>query len=317
MSAGHHRSHLEALLRAGEFVVTSELQTTDGADPGEVHALAEGLAGRVDAVNCTDNAAAHPHLGVIAAGHLVADRGVEPIVQLACRDRNRIALQADLLAAAALGAPNVVVMTGDDVAAGDHPETKPIYDLDSLHLLRIARIMRDEGTYLNGRPLSTPPSFFLGAVENPFAPPFEYRPIRLEKKIEAGAEFFQSQIVFNLPRMREFLAECGDLGLLERTFLLASVYVPRSARALRYMGERVPGIDVPEEVVARMDGVPPDRQPEEGVALAIETIASLRELPGIAGVHLISIGSDEVILRAIEGAGLLPRPRIGEGSASG
>jgi methylenetetrahydrofolate reductase (NADPH) len=206
------RSELHRLLLAGEFVVTAELETTDSADPASVAELAAHLRGRVDAVNCTDNSAAHPHLAALAAAHLLADAGVEPVMQLTCRDRNRLALQADLLGAAALGIPNILCMTGDDVTAGDHPEAKPIFDIDSLHLLRIARIMRDEGRYLSGRPLAQPPSFLVGAVENPFAPPFEFRPMRLGKKVEAGAEFIQTQICFNLEKMRLFMARCGDLG---------------------------------------------------------------------------------------------------------
>jgi len=226
------RSNLEALLRAGEFVVTSELQTTDGADPASVTELADMLRGSVDAVNCTDNSAAHPHLSAVAAAHLLADRGVEPVVQFACRDRNRLSLQADLLGAAALGARNVVCMTGDDVTAGDHPEAKPVYDLDSTHLLRVARAMRDRGTYVSGRALSSPPSFFIGAVENPFAPPVDFRPMRLGKKIEAGAEFIQTQIVFNLPRFRTFMARVEELGLLDHVWIIAGVFIPRTACAL-------------------------------------------------------------------------------------
>lgn len=302
------RSRLEGLLRAGRFVVTAEMQTTDGADPEEVRALATGLRGSVDAANVTDNSAAHTHLSALAAGHLVADAGLEPIVQLTCRDRNRLALQADLLGAAALGAPNVLLLTGDDVTAGDHPEAKPIYDIDSLHLLRIARVLRDEGTYLSGRKLSTPPSFFIGAAENPFAPPHEYRPLRLAKKAEAGAEFIQTQLCFNVPRLREFMARVADAGLLERVFVLVSVYIARSTRALSYMRDVVPGIDVPDVVMARFEGLSRERQAEEGFRLALETVEAVRGIQGVSGVHLISIHGQAEILRLVEAAGLLPRP---------
>jgi methylenetetrahydrofolate reductase (NADPH) len=296
-------------LRSETFVVTCELETTDGGDPAEVEAAAEPLRGKVDAVNCTDNSAAHPHLSQVAAAKILLDRGIEPIVQFACRDRNRLALQADLLGAHALGARNVVLMTGDDVTAGDHPEAKPIYDLDSLHLLRIARIMRDEGTYLNGRVLSSPPTFFIGAVENPFAPPVDYRPVRLEKKVDAGAEFIQTQICFNIDRMRLFMARTRELGLLERVWILAGVFIPRTARATRYLRDMVPGIDVPDPVIERMDSVPAPRQGDEGVAIALELIQQLREIEGISGVHLMTIRNEEAILRVVEGAGLSPRPR--------
>lgn len=302
------RSRLDRLLRSGAFVVTAEMPTVDGADPGAVHRIAEGLRGRVDAVNCTDNSAAHPHLSSIACGHLLLDAGVEPIVQLTCRDRNRLALQADLLGAAALGVRNVCLMTGDDVTAGDHPEAKPLYDLDSIHLIRTARILRDGGTYLSGRPLESPPSFLIGAVENPFAPPLDFRPMRLGKKIEAGAEFIQTQICFDLPRLRRFLARAEDLGLLGLVPILVGVFVPRTARALRYLRDEVPGIDVPEEVLARMEAAPPERQPEEGVVIATEIVQEVRELPGVRGVHLMAIRNEEGLHRVIERAGLLPRP---------
>jgi len=302
------RSHLERLLRSDVFVVTAEMPTVDGADPAIVHRIAEGLRGRVDAVNCTDNSSAHPHLSSVAAGHLLLDAGVEPIVQLTCRDRNRLALQADLLGAAALGVRNVCLMTGDDVTAGDHPEAKPLYDLDSIHLIRTARILRDEGVYLSGRKLEHPPQYLIGAVENPFAPPLELRPMRLGKKIEAGAELIQTQICFDLPRLRLFLARAGDLGLLGRVPILVGVFVPRTARALRYLRDEVPGIDVPEEVLARMEAAPAERQPDVGVAIATEIVQEVRELPGVRGVHLMAIRNEEGLHRVIEGAGLLPRP---------
>jgi methylenetetrahydrofolate reductase (NADPH) len=302
------RSELHRLLLAGEFVVTAELQATDSADPASVLEQAELLRGKVDAVNCTDNSSAHPHIAPMAAAHLLSDVGVEPVMQLVCRDRNRLGLQADLLGAAALGVRNVVCMTGDDVSAGDHPEAKPIYDIDAIHLIRIARIMRDEGTYLSGRPLAQPPSFLIGAVENPFAPPLEFRPMRLGKKIEAGAEFAQTQICFNLEKLRLFMARAGDLGLLDHVWVLAGVFVPRSARAVRYLRDQVPGIDVPEGVVERMDAAPAERQWEEGVRLALEVVEQVRAIPGVRGVHLMSIRNEEAIVRVIEEAGLLPRP---------
>jgi methylenetetrahydrofolate reductase (NADPH) len=310
------RSHLEALLRAGEFAVTAEMQPTSGADPDEVRRLAAPLEGKVDAANCTDNPAARPHLSSLAAGRLVIEAGVEPIVQLACRDRNRLALQADLLGAAALGARNVLLLTGDHVSAGDHPEAKPIFDLDSLHLLRVARVLRDEGMYLSGRALSSRPSYFVGAVENPFAPPHDFRPIRLAKKVEAGAEFIQTQLCFNVPRLKKFMARVEQMGLLERLFILVSVYVTRSARALRYLRDVVPGIDVPDELMARLDGIPPARQAEEGFRLALETVAAVREIRGVSGVHLISIHGQDAILRLVEAAGLLPRPVIASSGVS-
>jgi len=300
------RSGLHRVLLEGRFAVTAELETTDSANPGSVQALADRLRGHVDAVNCTDNSSAHPHISGMAAAHLLIDRGVEPILQLACRDRNRLALQADILGAAALGVRNIVCMTGDDVTAGDHPEAKPIYDLDAIHLLRIARIMRDRGTYVSGRALEDAPNLLIGAVENPFAPPHAYRPMRLGKKVEAGAEFVQTQICFNIERLRIFMARATELGVLEGVWVLGGVFIPRSARAVRYLRDQVPGIDVPEAVLRRIDGVPADRQRDEGIRMALETVEQMRAIPGIAGVHLMSIRNLDAILHVIEEAGLRP-----------
>ncbi|HEY3023594.1 MAG TPA: methylenetetrahydrofolate reductase [Actinomycetota bacterium] len=317
MSGEPPRSHLHRLLASGAFVVTAELQATDSPDPESVYRLADLLRGSVDAVNCTDNSAAHPHISPLASAHLLLDRGVEPIVQLACRDRNRLALQADLLGAVALGARNVCLMTGDDVTAGDHPEAKPIYDIDAVHAIHIARGMRDQGVYVSGRNLDQPLPLFIGAVENPFAPPRDFRPIRLGKKVEAGAEFVQTQIVFNLATMRMFMARCEELGLLDRVFILASVYVCRSARSARYLRDMVPGIDVPDAIIDRMEGVPSDRQTDEGIRIGLEIVDELREMRGVAGVHLISIRGDEAIVRLVEEAGLLPRPAAVEAAPAG
>lgn len=299
-------SGLHRLLLAGEFVVTAELATTDSADPASVLELAEPLRGKVDAVNCTDNSAAHPHLSPLAAARLLLDAGIEPVLQLACRDRNRLALQADLLGAAALGVPNVVCMTGDDVSAGDHPEAKPIFDIDSVHLLRIARIMRDEGRYLSGRALDVAPRYLIGAVENPFAPPLEFRPMRLGKKLEAGAEFIQTQICFNLDRLRLFMARCGELGLLDHIWVLVGIFVPRSGRAVRYLRDHVPGVEVPEALVERMDAAADPRR--EGIRIALELVEAVRAIPGVSGVHLMTIRNEEAIPAVVEEAGLLPRP---------
>jgi 5,10-methylenetetrahydrofolate reductase len=304
------RSRLEGLLRSGTFAVTAELGTADSAELSEVRRLAEPLVGVVDAVNCTDNSAAHVHLSPIAAARAAIGMGLEPIVQFTCRDRNRLALQSDILGAAALGVRNVECMTGDDVSAGDHPEAKGAWDLDSLHLLRIARTMRDRGVSLSGRRLQGAPSYFLGAVENPFAPPQDFRPQRLGKKIEAGAEFFQLQIAFNLERLREFMARVVDLGFHARAFILPSVCVPRSARAMRYLRDEVPGIDVPADVLARLERTLPERQSEESIRMALETVAAIREMPGVSGVHLIAIKWEEAIVRVAEEAGLLPRPEM-------
>jgi methylenetetrahydrofolate reductase (NADPH) len=232
------------------------------------------------------------------------------VAQFACRDRNRLALQADMLGAAALGVRNVLLMTGDDVSAGDHPEARPIWDLDSLHLLRIARMLRDEGTYLSGRRLTEPPRLFVGAVENPFAPPLEYRPIRLQKKVEAGAEFIQTQICFNVPALRRFMDQAGELGVLDRVFVLVGIFIARSLRGARYLRDHVPGIDVPDHVIERMEAVPAEHQAEEGRRIALEVLQEVRQIPGVSGVHLMSIGGVQDIVAVIQEARLLPRPGV-------
>jgi methylenetetrahydrofolate reductase (NADPH) len=273
-------------------------------------ARAAALRGHADAVNCTDNTGAHVHLSPLAAAHLVDGAGVEPIMQLTTRDRNRLGLQADLLGAAALGVRNVVLMSGDDVSAGDHPEARASYDVDSIQLLRIARTMRDGGTYLSGRRLESAPSFFIGAVENPFAPPYDFRPVRLLKKVEAGAEFVQTQLTFDLARFTDFMRRVADIGLLEKVPIIPAVAVPRSARGARFMKEKVPGVQVPDDVLRRMESAPPAQQAREGIRIAVEIVRQVREVPGVRGVHVIAIRWDEGVLAVIEEAGLLPRPVI-------
>ena len=303
-------SRLAQLLRQGHFVVTAELTSTDSAEPEATWRNAAVLSGVVDAINCTDNTSAHVHLSSLAASHLLVEKGLEPIMQLTVRDRNRLALQADLLGAAALGVHNLVLMSGDDVTAGDHPEARRIYDIDSTQLIEVAAGMRDRGTYLSGRKLSVAPRFFIGAVENPFAPPLDFRPLRLQKKVAAGAQFIQTQLVFDLEVFKAFMAKVGDLGLLQKAFIIPSVAIPRSAKGARFMKEKVPGLLVPDAVVARLDAVPPARQAEEGIRIAVELVHALREIPGVCGVHLIGIKWEEGVVRVAQEAGLLPRPTL-------
>jgi methylenetetrahydrofolate reductase (NADPH) len=303
-------SRLAGLLRQGQFVVTAELSSSNSSDPQDVWNRAELLRHSVDAINCTDNTSAHVHLSSLAAAHLLVEKGLEPVMQLTVRDRNRLALQADLLGAAALGVRNLVLMSGDDVTAGDHPEARRIYDIDSLQLIEVAAAMRDRGTYLSGRRLDRAPSFFIGAVENPFAPPVEFRPLRLQKKVRAGAQFIQTQLVFDLPRFRPFMSALDDLAILDRVAVIPSIGILRSARGARFMREKVPGLHVPDWVVSRMEKTAPARQPEEGIAIAVELIKEVREIRGVAGVHLIGIKWEEGVARTAEAAGLLPRPSL-------
>jgi methylenetetrahydrofolate reductase (NADPH) len=243
---------------------------------------------------------------------LLTRAGYEPVMQVSCRDRNRIAIQGDLLGASALGIRNVLCLTGDGVQAGDQPDAKPVFDLDSITLLRMARILRDQGRFLSGRKLESPPALFLGAVENPFAPPLDFRPLRLAKKVEAGAEFLQMQFCFDVPRLRQFMSAACDLGLDQRVFILAGVGPLRSAKTAEWMRTRVPGVHIPEEVVRRLRGVPSDRQREEGKRLCVEIIRQAREIPGVRGVHVMAYKQEELVAEIIEEAGLLPRPLTAE-----
>lgn len=303
-------SRLADLLREGHFVVTAELSSSNSPDPEATWRRAETLRGSVDAINCTDNPGAHVHMSSLASAHLLVEKGFEPIMQLTVRDRNRLALQADLLGAAALGVRNLVLMSGDDVTAGDHPEARRIYDIDSLQLLEVAAAMRDRGTYLSGRKLDAAPSYFIGAVENPFAPPLTFRPLRLQKKVRAGADFIQTQLVFDVPVFARFMAMVADLGLIGKVFIIPSIGIPRSARGAHFMREKVPGLHVPDEVVMRLEKTPPARQAEEGITIAVELVKAVREIPGVSGVHLIGIKWEEGVAQVAEAAGLLPRPTL-------
>jgi methylenetetrahydrofolate reductase (NADPH) len=303
-------SRLADLLHDGRFVVTAELSSSNSADPEATWRRADVLRGSVDAINCTDNTGAHVHMSSLAASHLLVEKGLEPIMQLTVRDRNRLALQADLLGAAALGIRNLVLMSGDDVTAGDHPEARRIYDIDSMQLLEVATAMRDRGTYLSGRKLDQAPSFFIGAVENPFAPPLGFRPLRLQKKVRAGADFIQTQLVFDVPPFARFMAAVADLGLIGKVFIIPSIGIPRSARGANFMREKVPGIHVPDVLVERLEKTPPARQAEEGIKIAVELVTAMREIPGVSGVHLIGIKWEEGVVQVAEAAGLLPRPTL-------
>jgi methylenetetrahydrofolate reductase (NADPH) len=228
-------------------------------------------------------------------------------MQVSCRDRNRIAIQGDLLGAAAMGVRNVLCLTGDGVQAGDQPEAKPVFDLDSTSLLRTARMLRDQAQFLSGRPLEAAPRFFLGAAANPFAPPHDLRALQLVKKADAGAEFIQTQFCFDVPRLRQFMAACRDLGLPERLYLLVGVGPLRSAKTAEWMRQHVPGVVIPDEVIRRLASVPAERQRDEGKRLCVEIIQQVRAIPGVSGVHVMAYRQEELVAEIIEEAGLLPR----------
>ena len=300
-------SRLERVLRSGRFAVTAELNPPDSADPNSVYDRALVLAEVCDAINATDASGANVHMSSVGVCALLTRAGYEPVMQVSCRDKNRIAIQGDLLGAAAMGVRNVLCLTGDGVQTGDQPEAKPVFDLDSISLLRTARMLRDEGRFLSGRKLEVPPRFFLGGAANPFVPPYDYRPLRLAKKVEAGADFIQTQYCFDLPRFRQFMQSVRDLGLNERVFILAGVGPLRSAKAAEWMRAKVPGVVIPDEIIARLKGVPPEKQREEGKRICVELIQALQEINGVCGVHVMAYRQEELVAEIIEGAGLLPR----------
>jgi methylenetetrahydrofolate reductase (NADPH) len=302
---------LRGALASGRFAVTAEIGPPRGVDRAAVTRSAALLRGWVDAANVTDNQGAHVRLSSLAGSLLAAEAGVEPVMQLTCRDRNRIALQSDLIAAATLGVPNVLLLTGDHPVFGDHPEAKPVFDLDSVQLVWAARTMRDDGLLLSGRPVDPRPGFLIGAVENPFAPPAGFRAARLGKKIAAGAEFCQTQFVFDVPAFARFMAEVAGRGLDTRCAVLAGVGPIRSLRAYEFIRTKVPGVHVPDEVGRRLRGVPADRVAAEGVTLCVETIQALREIPGVAGVHVMAFGYERGIPEILERAGLERSARAG------
>jgi methylenetetrahydrofolate reductase (NADPH) len=302
-------SNLARLLSAGHFVVTAELSPPRSAQLTSVEREIEILRDHVDAANVTDNQTANVRMSSIAVSILLAQRGLEPVMQVTCRDRNRLAIQADLLGASAWGIRNLLCLSGDHGKWGDHPAALNVYDMDSIHLLRMVRNMVENGCYENGRPIpSSPPHLYIGAAANPFAPPYEYRPMRLAKKVAAGAHFIQTQIIYNVARFEEYMAQVCDLGLYERVHILAGVGPIKSAGAARFMAERVAGMDVPQAIVQRMAKTPKAAQPAEGIEICIEILEQVRQIEGVAGVHVIAIQWPEAVPEIVERSGLWPRP---------
>ncbi len=301
-------SNLEKILRAGKFAVTGELGPPKGADANVVLDKAALLKGEVDAVNITDCQTAIVRMSSIAASQLVKSRGVEPVVQMTCRDRNRIGIQSDLLGAWALGMKNLLCLTGDHQKFGNHPESKNVFDMDSIQLVQAVRDMRDKKQFINGEEIERPPSFFIGAVENPFAEPFEYRAPRLMKKIEAGADFFQTQIVYNVEKFKKWMADVRKLGGHKKAYILAGVAPLKSAGMAKYMKKFVPGMDVPDELIKRMEKAKDAK--EEGINICVEIIKEMKKIDGISGVHIMAIEWEEAVPTIVERADLSPRPKV-------
>jgi len=295
---------LERVLRAGEFAVTTELAPPDSADPLEVYRRAVMFDGAVDAVNATDGSGANCHMSSVAVCALLSHKGYSSVLQIACRDRNRIAIQGDLLGAAAMGVANVLCLTGDGIQAGDHPEAKPVFDLGSMSLIKTVRTMRDENRFLSGRSLDSSPQMFIGAAANPFALPREFRVERMASKIEAGAQFFQTQYCFDIPVFKEFMQRAGDMGLLDKAYVLAGVGPMASARSASWIRDNVPGIHIPDAIIDRLLGAG-KKQKAEGRKICVEMMQQVKEIEGVAGVHVMAYRQEESVKQIVKDSGVL------------
>ena len=294
----------ERVLRAGQFAVTSELAPPDSADPQEVYDRARLFDGYVDAINATDGSGANCHMSSLAVCALLTRVGYAPIMQISCRDRNRIAIQGDILGGAAMGVCNLLCLSGDGVQAGDHPQAKAVFDLDAITLLETARTLRDEHRFLSGRKISYAPRVLLGAAENPFVAPLEFRALRVAKKVAAGAQFIQTQYCYDLPLLRAFLRRLEELGLLEQVFVLVGVGPLRSATTAEWMRKHVPGVHIPDAVIQRLAAAGKNAE-AEGRTLCVELMQELRALRGVRGVHLMAYRQEKFVGEIVERSGVL------------
>ncbi|OPY68596.1 MAG: Bifunctional homocysteine S-methyltransferase/5,10-methylenetetrahydrofolate reductase [Syntrophorhabdaceae bacterium PtaU1.Bin034] len=302
-------SNLERVLKGGNFAVTSECGPPRGSNADVVRKKGAFLKDAVDGVNVTDNQTSVVRMSSIASSIILKEMGFDPIMQMVCRDRNRIAIQSDILGAAALGLNNILCLSGDHQTFGDHPTAKNVYDIDSMQLIQCVAGMRDEGKLLGGQELKGKPDMFIGCAENPFADPFEIRAMRLAKKAAAGAQFVQTQCIFNVPKFEKWMEMVRDLGVHEKIYILAGITPFKSIGAARYMKNNVPGMDVPDEMIGRLKGVPKEQVQEEGIKIAIETIERVRRIKGVAGVHIMAIEWEEKVPEIVKAAGLYPRPQ--------
>ncbi|HMB30704.1 MAG TPA: methylenetetrahydrofolate reductase [Desulfohalobiaceae bacterium] len=304
-------SKLEKILSSGHLAVTSECGPPRGSDPEAITKKAEMIKDHVDAINITDNQTSVTRLCSLAACIHLKLMGVEPVLQMVTRDRNRIAIQSDILGAASFDIFNMLCISGDHQSFGDCPQGQNVHDLDSMQLIQTVRHMRDEQKFLGGDEIKRPPQLFVGAAANPFADPFEIRVPRLAKKIAAGAEFIQTQCIYNLDKFEEWMKQARDRGLDEKIAILAGVTPLKSAGMARFMKKRVPGMDVPDEVVKRMSDTPKEKQAEEGIQICIESIQRLKEVEGVKGFHIMAIEWEDRVPEIVEKSGLSPRPQLG------
>jgi len=307
MTAG---SNLEKVFKAGHKALTCECGPPRGADIEHFRHKAKFLKGYGDAVNVTDNQTAVVRFCSLAASRILMDMGIEPVMQMVTRDMNRIGLQSNVLGAAALGIKNLLCLTGDHQSFGDHPQAKNVFDLDSTQLLNTVRSMRDDGKMISGTEVEGKPAMFIGAAANPFADPFEFRVIRMAKKINAGAQFIQTQCIYDMERFGKFMEMANEMGLTERCYIMAGITPLKSVGMANYMKKFVPGLLVPDEYITRLRGVPKDKQAAEGIKIAVEQIQQCLEMKGIAGIHLMAIEWEERVPEICEAAGLYPRPKV-------
>lgn len=310
MSESKTPSKLEKILSSGHLAVTTECGPPRGSDPETIRKKAEMIKDHVDAINITDNQTSVTRLCSLASCIHLKLMGLEPVLQMVVRDRNRIALQSDILGAASFDIHNILCLSGDHQKFGDNPQGQNVFDIDSMQLIQMVRLMRDEGKFLGGDDIVRPPKMFVGAAANPFADPFEIRVPRLAKKVAAGAEFIQTQCIYNVERFKEWMRGVVDRGLHEKVYILAGVTPFKSAGMAKYMKNRVPGMDVPDELVKRMSGVPKEKQPEEGLKICVETIQQLKEVEGVSGFHIMAIEWEEKVPEIVDASGLYPRPKV-------
>ncbi|MCK8603625.1 methylenetetrahydrofolate reductase [Desulfoferrobacter suflitae] len=303
-------SILEKILAAGHLAVTSECGPPRGALPNKVKEKAELLRGCVDAVNVTDNQTAMVRMSSLAACILLRQMGLNPILQMVTRDRNRLSMQSDILGAYSHNIDNMLCLSGDHPRFGDHPMAANVHDIDSVQFIEMVKTMRDEGKFQGGESIDGPPKMFIGAAANPFADPFELRVARLAKKAKAGVDFIQTQCIYNVDKFAKWMEGVRDRGLDRQVYILAGITPMKSAGMARYMKNKVPGMDVPDELVKRIAGVPKEKQAEEGIKICVETIEQCKEIKGVHGFHIMAIEWEQKVPEIVEKAGLLPRPSV-------
>jgi len=303
-------SKLEKILESGQLAVTSEAGPPRGAEPEVIRKKGEMLKQYVDCCNVTDNQTAMVRVCSLASCIMLKQMGLSPILQMTARDRNRLAIQADILGAYAFGINTMLCLTGDHQSFGDHPTAANVFDLDSIQMIQGVNKIREEGTFMGGAKMTLAPKMYIGAAANPFADPFELRVMRLAKKVAAGVDFIQTQCIFNMDKFGKWMQMICDEGLDQKVHILAGITPMKGLGMARYMKNKVPGMDVPDEVINRLKGVPKEKQADEGITMAVEQMQQLKEMKGVHGFHIMAIEWEEKVPEIVERAGLLPRPKV-------